>query len=241
MIDTLCTRAETLCRRIAPLDLGNAPFYIVPQSRVPDDLGGKSICDGFTAPNLDLYLKDVIGPAWRGRGACLVVNDTDFSKSMDAMDIESAMLAIVLHELAHILERPVNHRAEVSADPMRLKFEALCLGNAVSQEPASTKTIAPFQRHGHRFIRTALHLRHRAEMAGVLVPLYCYCAGNQYGLSHPNRYRDALGDEPARLAGHRIREILGTPYPKAFWHLWTTDMAHWFSDGNPKFERSLSQ
>ena len=34
-IDALCARAEALCRRIAPPDLGDLPFYIVLQSRVP--------------------------------------------------------------------------------------------------------------------------------------------------------------------------------------------------------------
>ena len=63
-IDSLCAQAEALCCRIAPKDLGDTPLYIVPQSRLPDHLGGKSICDGFTTPSLDLYLKAVIGPAF---------------------------------------------------------------------------------------------------------------------------------------------------------------------------------
>ena len=82
-----------------------------------------------------------------------------------------------------------------------------------------------------------LHLRHRADRAGMLVPMFFYCAGNQYGLSHPNRYREALGDEPDRLAGLSIREILATPYPEAFWRLWTTDVARWHSDCSRFFRK----
>ncbi len=52
-----------------------------------------------------------------------------------------------------------------------------------------------------------------------------------YGLSHPNRYRDTLGDEPVKMADTSIRNILDTEYPKAFWLQWTTDVAHWLSDG----------
>jgi len=89
----------------------------------------------------------------------------------------------------------------------------LCLADTVSREPTPA---APFQGHGLRFIRAVTPLRHRTEAVGTLVPVYCYCAGNQYGLSHPNRYRKALGDEPAWLAEDRIRNILDTPYPKAF-------------------------
>jgi len=239
-IDAAFRRAESLCRTVAPLDLGDVPLYIVPQSRLPDELGGKSVCDGFTAPCLDLYLQDVIGPAWRGRGPGMVVNDTDFSERMDADDLESAVSGIVLHELAHILERPALYRDRQGDDPMRVQFEALCMGDAVAHEPAPAETAAPFQGHGLRFIRIALHLRHRAEMAGTLVSLSGHCAGSQYGLSHPNRYREALGDEPARLADRRIREILDAEYPEAFWCLWTADMAHWLSDSEPKVERSSS-
>ena len=48
-IDALCARAEAICRQIAPLDLGDLPLYIVVQSRVPANRGGKSTADGFTA------------------------------------------------------------------------------------------------------------------------------------------------------------------------------------------------
>ena len=231
-IDTQCSRAEALCRQIAPLDLGDTPLYIVPQSHLPDHLGGKAVCDGFTSPSLDLYTKNVIGPAWRGRGPCMVINDTDFDERMDPADIESAISGIALHELSHILDRPVvRHKPSPAADPVRLRFEALCMGDAVTREPAPAEIATPFQGHGHRFIRAALHLRHRAEQVGVLVPMFYFCAGSQYGLSHPNRYRDALGDEPAQMADTSIRDILDTEYPKAFWRLWTADVAHWHSNG----------
>lgn len=238
-IDAVCRRAEALCRRIAPLDLGNTPLYIVPQSRLPDELGGKAVCDGFTSPSLDLYLKDIIGPAWRGRGACMVINDTDFCH-MDAMDIELAVLAITLHELAHIVDRPTVYRDRQGENPMRIEFEALCVGYEMSRDPPPAEIAAPFQGHGLRFVRAALHLRHRAEAVGAPVSLFCYCAGNKDGLSHPSRYREALGDEPARLADMSIRDILDVPYPEAFWCLWTADMAHWLSVCSPSSERSLS-
>jgi hypothetical protein len=236
MIDAFCAKAEALCRRIAPLDLGDAPLYIVPQSRVPANLGGKSVCDGFTAPSLDLYLKDVIGPGWRGRGGCIVVNDTDFG-GMDAADIETAVSAIALHELAHILERPALYRDRRGEDPLRVQLEALIVGQMIAEDTATAK---PFDGHGAGFIRAALHLRHRADVAGMLIPLFYYCAGNHYGLSHPSRYREALGDEPARLAEASFKQILASPYPTAFWRLWTVDTAQGLSPGCSESERSLS-
>lgn len=233
-----CARAESLCRQIAPRDLRDAPLYIVPQSRVPADRGGKNIADGFTAPSLDLYLKHIIGPAWRGRGPCMVVNDIDlFDGHPDPADVESALCGIVLHELAHILLRPAPFKARPDAEPDKIEFESLVVGHAVATAPTAVADVPPFAGHEASFIRVALHLRHRADRAGVLVPMFYYCAGTHYGLSHPNRYREALAREPNRLVGLSIREIIATPYPEAFWRQWTTDVARWHSLYSPILER----
>ncbi|MCH5374333.1 MAG: hypothetical protein JJ992_10165 [Planctomycetes bacterium] len=224
-VATLVARAEDLCRTIAPVDL-DGPVYIVPQSRVPEELGGRSVCYGFTAPDLDLYLQDTIGDGWRGRGPCMVIDDTDFA-SLDAVDAEQAFMATVLHELAHIVDRPVVSQPDPPADPVRVKFEALCVGHAVSAEPAIPASTPPFAGHGDRFIRAALHLQYRAATAGVTVAPSRICAGRQYGLSHANRYREALGDETGRLAHASIRELLDRHPPEAFSRLWADDVAHW--------------
>jgi hypothetical protein len=99
--------------------------------------------------------------------------------------------------------------------------------------------VEPFTGHEAAFVRVALHLRHRADRAGVPTPLFYYCAGTYYGLSHPGRYIDTMGDEPDRLARMSIRDIIATPYPEAFWRLWTTDVARGHSDGSRFLERSV--
>ena len=38
----LCRYARVLCRKLAPIDLGDTPLYIVLQSKLPHDLGGLS-------------------------------------------------------------------------------------------------------------------------------------------------------------------------------------------------------
>ena len=227
-IPALLARAEGLCRAVAPLDLGDEPLYIIAQSSLPADRGGRSVAYGFTTPNLDLCLQDVIGPAWRGRGGCFVLGDAELA-GLDAFDAEAYVTSVALHELAHILDRPPVDRGQEGGDPNRLLFESLCIGRAVAQDPSPVDEAASFEAHGLRFIRAALHLRHRAVALGALVPLYCYCAGSQYGLSHPLRYREALGDEPARLADRPIRDILAAPCPEAFSRLWAADVAHWHS------------
>ncbi len=235
-IDALCTWAEALCRRIAARDLGNKPLYVVAQSRVPAEFGGAADCSGFTTPNLDLYLRDTIATAWRGRGPCMVVNDNDLTETMDAADIESAIAATALHELAHIVQRPALFRDRQNQDPDKLVYEALCVGHIVATEPgpdSAAATAKPYYGHEAGFIRIALHLRRRAELVGVLIPLFGYAAGNLYGLSHPSRYVESLADEPDRLIAASFKEIVSTPYPEEFSRLWAADMARWRFDGSP--------
>jgi hypothetical protein len=102
----------------------------------------------------------------------MVINDADVAALPSDDDyLELNVLQVVLHELAHIMERGFNDRILPSDDPMRLKFEALCLAEAVSREPRPEIVTRPFQGHEERFICAALHLHHRADLAGTLVPM----------------------------------------------------------------------
>jgi hypothetical protein len=227
-VANLCARAEALCQQTAPRDLAGVPLYVVPQSALPADRGTAEACHGYTTPSLDLYLRDVIGPAWRGRGPCMVINDLALlGEAPD--ELETCFLATALHELAHILERPALYRERPNAEPARLMFEALLLAHVVAEPPSSEEARASLPHHGQRFIRAALHLRHRAEAAGVCIGAALVCPNRQYGLSHVNAYRAALGDEPIRLADARIRDVLASPPPQDFSRLWADDLAHWLS------------
>jgi len=211
-------KIERLCRTVAPIDLAGVPLYIVPQSRIPAQFGGKSVCDGFTTPSLDLYLRDVIGPAWQGRGPCMVINDLPDSdekhvdhdvEQPDPDYLELDLCRTALHELAHILERPKLYRDRKEVEPQRIIFESLVISHAVSNEKVDEPTVPPFQGHEADFIRIALHLRHRADMAGMLVPLYNFCAGRLYGLSHANRYREALGTHHTEVTAPLLARLQG--------------------------------
>ena len=168
----------------------------------------------------------------------MVVNDIDLRHQPDRPMSNQAFCGIVLHELAHVLMRPVPFKPRPDAEPAKIVFESLVIGHAVATEPPvmprssrlpATKPVSSASPSTCGIGRTGRH---------ACSACFCYFAGNQYGLSHPNRYREAIGDEPARLADMSIRNILDTPYPEAFWRLWTTDLARWHSDCSPNPQRS---
>ncbi|RMF20524.1 MAG: hypothetical protein D6760_11385 [Deltaproteobacteria bacterium] len=220
-VAALLAQAEALCRTVARRDLADTPLYVVPQSSLPAECGSGDHCFAFTAPSLDIYLRDHI-PGWRGRGPCMVVNDAGLAEDYEREDLAYVVPAYVLHELAHILDRPALFADRSGVDPSRLKFEALVVAD-VTRRPVRDDLPAYFG-HGHSFIRIAVHLCHRAQQAGFDVCPAAICAGYRYGLSHASRYVDALGDEPRRCADWLFRDILAAKPPWAFSRLWTEDV-----------------
>lgn len=212
--------AEALCRAVAGRDLGEAPLYIVPQSSLPPDCGAGDHCYGYTTPSLDLYLADHI-PGYRGRGPCVVVNDIALAEEISGDALAYRTLTIILHELAHVLDRPALYEDRTGVDPNRILFESLVVANATASPPRGD--IPLYYGHEVGFIRIALHLVHRAEQAGFEVRPGAVCAGYCYGLSSAYRYQLALGDEPARCTGMTFREIITTKPPQAFSSLWCDD------------------
>ena len=75
-------------------------------------------------------------------------------------DFEYVVLATVLHELAHILDRPAPFADRTGVEPELLQFERLVVAD-VSRRPVRMD-IPAYHGHGDAFIRLALHLRHRA-------------------------------------------------------------------------------
>ncbi|MFN3297555.1 hypothetical protein [Caldimonas sp.] len=226
-VAALCERASELCHALAPIDLADMPVYVLPQSRLPADLGGAAICDGFTQDTLDLYLRDVIGAGWRGRGPCMVIRDAAFAGCAEPRAIELTFLAIAIHELAHVLERdqPFRDRSDLTSEA--IQQQALANGRQVASEPSQAQRDQPWIYHNARFSRVAIHLRHRAGLLGVPVSAALLCAGPAYGLSPASEYVKALGDEPARLLGDSFRTIRQSQVPDPFFRLWTADVAAW--------------
>ncbi len=153
----------------------------------------------------------------------MVVNDVVLAAETHPDDFEYLVLATALHELAHILQRPALYADREGVDPNRLLFEALVVADASGRDGPADRPA--YFGHEAPFIRAALHLRHRAEVAGYSIAPALLCAGYRYGLSHANRYVAALGNEPKRMADARFRDILATDPPPAFSQLWNDDVS----------------
>jgi hypothetical protein len=212
--------AEALCRAVAGHDLAGVPLYIVPQSILPPECGSGDHCFAYTLASLDLYLARHI-PNYRGRGPCAVINDRAMAEEFRGDDLAYRTHATVLHELAHMLDRPALFDDRAGVDPNRLLFEALIVADVTNRAPR--EEIPLYHGHEARFIRIALHLCHRAQQVGFDIRPGEICAGYVYGLSPASRYLEALGDEPARCAGMSFRDIRASQPPHAFSSLWCDD------------------
>ncbi len=221
---SLSRRAERLCRRVAGPDLAGAPIYIVCQSSLAHDFGRAAGCEAYTTPSLDLYLADHIS-SYRGRGPCMVINDLALRED-NTNDFGYWFSALVLHEMAHILERPALFADRTGVDANKIKFEALCVADATDEPEPPVKATATPRYLGHEapFIRIVLHLCHRAARAGRRIAPSAVFNCRQYGLSRPERYAAALADEPRRFANRLFRDILAAEPPSAFTNLWHDDV-----------------
>ena len=213
-------RAERLCYAIAGRDLGDTPLYLVRQSSLPNGHFAGEHHYAFTTPSLDIYLRDYI-PGYRGRGPCMLLNDLAMAEDWDGDNLAYLVLTSTLHEFAHILDRPALYEDRTGVDPDKLLFESLVIADSTKRPPRDD--LPAYYGHELGFIRIALHLCHRASLAGVGIASAAICAGHRYRLSHASEYQEAIGDEPQRCVGMLFRDIAATDPPLAFRTLWATD------------------
>jgi hypothetical protein len=225
-------RSKALCRTVASRDLAGLPLYILLQSEVADIMGQENFSDGYTTPNLDLNLRSVIGDRWHGRGPCMVLNDVSIADEHFPEDVDIVAMSTILHELAHILDRPVPGDLWSQPSEDWIEFETKVIANAGRHETRPLPT--PYFGHEDQFVRIALHLHHRSGLAGVDTIPNLLCAGRRYCLSHAHRYIEAIASEPADMLQLSFAEISRSDPPKAFTKLWLRDVSRYVeSFSNP--------
>jgi hypothetical protein len=233
----LCAEAEGLCRAVAP-DVAQRPLYVFLRSDLPSVYQTGDGPEGCTLRHLDLILQPVLERLgrWRGRGPAMVLDPQTIAASAQHRPRASrrrafrpSVMGIVLHELAHILS--------IGPDEADPPVELIAAGrsllvaelNGIKGPTNGPGAAIPWRWHEWSFIRTVLHLAHRAALLGIkLMPADVFDASD-YGLSSTWRYLAALGDEPGRLVDRDFAMISMIPPPSVFVELWEADVCAWMS------------
>jgi hypothetical protein len=222
-LEPLIDHAETLCRLIAP-DLQGHPLYIVPIGTLPaEEFGQSAGCLAFTTPYLDLYVKDHV--AWRGRGPAMVLSERQIADRVrhNQQAFRDEVLATIVHEAAHWLERKQLYLEAEHKTPERIKTEANITFSGADE--VESRPVPARYWHDDTFIRVCAHLSYRATRLGLEVPLASLACGRAYGQYPAGAYLRALGDEPAQMINESFAEIRATAAPEPFTELWRRDTA----------------
>lgn len=223
-------RAERLCRVVAGRELACVPLYILPQSEMTVELGTAHHY-AFTTPRTDLMFRDQIDP-WLGRGPCIVVNDLGLAEDFDPIDLLYVTLNCVLHELAHILDRPALYAEDPGDTLERMQFDRLVAIDVLNSPPRAE--LPAYYGHTASFIRISIHLAYRATLAGFDTKPGGIFQGHRHGLSPAAMYEEALGDEPESKSSLCMGELRDIPPPAAFSKLWQADIERYHRLHSPQ-------
>ncbi|HUG89249.1 MAG TPA: hypothetical protein VML55_00340 [Planctomycetaceae bacterium] len=225
--------AESICRSVCP-EL--SAVYIVLRAELNSSFDQCGRCLGYTSPFLDVQLEPFLerDGRWAGRGFATVIYEDAILAAWRArrpgFDVDWLLTTVVLHELAHHTERGRSwrHKLAVELAERPLKDWANTGPPKLSREFLSFDAdLPPWHNHGAEFIRSAIHVVHRAwTLCGF--PIHSQqidAAGELYGLASIGDYAHALGDEPARLADRPLLEVLASDPPEAFSIFAAADLA----------------
>jgi hypothetical protein len=149
--------------------LGIPAAYIVFDCELP--AGSVEGCWGATWPGMGSMLREEIGARWRGDAPAMVLNATAIAASLAGQfvedlhgTIESMLLGVACHEVAHFLEWPTPNGGGLSAGLTKTDF-------LVDVTPRTRNRIPRASEHGPQFCWTCLHILHRLELRGIDVCL----------------------------------------------------------------------
>lgn len=227
MRTVLSEEFEARIRAIIPLDLPESqPLYLLNQFDAGEGFGAPFYYStiAYTSPRLCVQLEKRLTEIgiWSGDGPVIVCNAWGLAEMTDG-----AALSALIHEMAHVLD--LFEAFQAIQDPTSRQR---CLAAKTPDEAPSELwnfNQPLFCDHESRFIRAALHLKHRAERAGESIELQdLYVAGPRYGLSYPEHYYAKLREEIHDRENERLLDILSSPAPKEFRDLFADDVLAYY-------------
>jgi len=188
----------------------------------------------------DADYRELIGPRWTGRGACVVISLDVLRAEAEAFQaawprvgtrerFRCVLLSTFAHELTHVVRDCIVPRRDAPVPPPtdRLRRMHEALADAGVADSLALGGSVPFRGHDAQFLRTTAHIAYRiAESLGHPFHLLFYTEA--ISLSPSWHYLVALDDEPARLRHVPLTEIDDHDPPEAFRHLWCHDVRRWW-------------
>lgn len=224
-LDQIIADGKELCRDVARLELTDSPLYIIAQTQLPLLLGAETVCYGYTSPSLDMHLHHCLRD-WEGRGPVIVLGNRNIERDFPERT-PNKMLGTVLHELAHILERPSLFKPR-PYNQRYIRSEAIRIAEAVSQDEQGDGSTPPWTTHEARFMRIAYHLQYRAQRLGWDIEPNEVYSPERFGMSRATQYAVALEKEAKTLLAASFRQICGLPAPPAFKAIYERDQHRWY-------------
>ncbi len=221
-------------RQLADLLLPEHQPYVVFASDCPPAAITMPNAWGATGHTADLLIHNWLADRgeWRGRAPAIFVNDLGVhehcakeSRGNAGQTLQWELQiasAVICHEVAHVAEKSVDLSEPT---PSRHEFaEAIA---AYSFAVAESKARPPFDGHGWKWIRLAIHAAHRAHSHGFNFPIHFLWSGEDYATAAPEQFRFVLAQEPSNLDRESLFEINSFRPPRAFCDLWRECVNRW--------------
>ena len=209
---------EALALRLAP-DLGESRLRCV---NAPAHHPIRDCSRAFTGIGAnDFVLRDELIRLGRWPGPCHIIA---FCMPLERMQL----LAIALHELAHLLPSfPPADDFDPSPELRSLQAESF----AKQLDNRDNESRPPWIRHEIAFVRRCVHLHARAWDAGIEVGAGdIHFGGTQYGMSAHWKYLRLFENEARRMLCQPFDVIDNEPYPPEALELWRHDVAKWYRE-----------
>lgn len=164
---------------------------------------------------------------WRGPAPIIVFAFDAIRDDAERLGVpfDEFVRGVAVHELAHCRSWAPPAEEYAEPEPEAVESTAADYIDFAIRDPAPPEDQPLWaEDHGLMFTRVALHLHARAAAAGYAVAIGWLVAGDEYGLSPARCYAEALGDEPKRLAGAPLADIIRARAPVAFTNLFAKDI-----------------
>lgn len=178
---------------------------------------------GMTAPTMATWFRSEI-QNWLGNGPAMLINDGEILKLCEG-DFESAsgvLTAIICHELTHCLQVPRLCHDAISAD-----WKPQAFGRLLTEPDPVTPAQEARTRSQHpkEFIRLALHVRHRMQQSGWLVPLSYLLDWERFAYVAAQWHVDALAEDFERCKELPLSLVPKIPEPHGFAKLFDENLS----------------